>query len=267
VLEEWRGDAGKERITLVHLLAHTSGLPAHRPFYSHGESPEETLRRVLAEPLEAAPGERYVYSDLGYIALGEWVRRVSGEGLDAFVRRVLAPLGMGDTGYLPAPEERGRIAAGEHREELGRHQWGEVNDDNARALGGVSGHAGLFGTAPDLARYLEGCWLPWRDEDDGLLASALVRAALRDQTGDLPARRGLGWVLRGDAWDPSGLLTSERSFGHTGYTGTSVWVDPETRLVVVLLTNRVHAPRGAGIVGLRRRFHNAVAAALRSGRH
>ncbi len=262
VFPEWKDDPEKSQITLLHLLTHTSGLPAHRPFYSHGWTPEEIIEEVIATPLEAPPGTRNTYSDLGYILLGEWVRRVCGETLDVLLERELyGPLGMCDTRYRPPAEWHERVAAGEYREYLGRYQWGEVNDDNAYALGGVSGHAGLYSTARDLARYLDACWLPWRRSPGALLSPATMRAALKNQTSGLDARRGLGWVLRGDRWDHSGLLGSERGFGHTGYTGTSLWVDPDLKLKIVLLTNRVHSSAGAGIVGLRRRFHNTVTAA------
>ncbi len=262
VFEEWAGVESKSSITLVHLLTHTSGLPAHRDFYSHGWPPEEILHEVLTTPLEYIPGTGYVYSDLGYILLGEWLRRMTGETLDVFVRRRLfEPLRMQHTTYRPPAAWHERTAASEYREHLGRHQWGEVNDDNAWALGGVSGHAGLFGAAGDLARYVDSCWSPWLPGPDGPLCRAVTEAALRNHTTELGAHRGLGWTLRGDIWDPSGLLMSPFSFGHTGYTGTSIWIDPARQLKIILLTNRVHSGLGGGIVGLRRRFHNAVAAA------
>lgn len=262
VFPEWKDDPEKSELTLLQLLTHTSGFPAHHPFYAHGWSADEIMRQVISTPLEAPPGTRYTYSDLGYILLGEWVRRVTGETLDVLLERELyVPLGMSDTRYRPPNEWRERTAAGEYREHLGRHQWGEVNDDNAYALGGVSGHAGLYSTASDLARYLDACWLPWRLSPDGRLSPAVVRAALSDHTSGLGARRGLGWVLKGDRWDNSGLLGSEQGFGHTGYTGTSLWIDPVLKLKIILLTNRVHSSLEPGIVGLRRRFHSAVTAA------
>ncbi len=259
---EWGGDDRKAAITLQHLLTHTSGLPAHRDFYSHGWSPEEIVQRVLATPLDAAPGSRMTYSDLGYILLGEWVRRVTGETLDAFVhRRLYEPLGMADTMFRPSGALRKRTAAGARGQR--RNQWGQVNDDNAHALGGVSGHAGLYSTADDLARYLDACWLPWRPSLDGPLSLAVVRSALWDYTAPLGAHRGWGWTLRGDPWDASGSLMYGSAFGHTGYTGTSIWVDPARKLKIILLTNRVHLGLGPGIIGLRRRFHNVVVAAYK----
>ncbi len=261
VFEEWAGDPHKGRITLLHLLTHTSGLPAHVKLYDHGWSPEEIIQQVLSTPLAHPPGVRVVYSDLGYILLGEWVRRVTGQDLATWTREhIYESLGMRDTMFLPPTELRDRIAACEYRDYLGGYQRGQVNDDNSWALGGVSGHAGLFSTAQDLAIYLDACWLSWAEE--GFFPRPLVAAALRDYTAGLGGHRGLGWVLKGDPYDNSGQLTSPRAFGHTGYTGTSLWIDPEYRLKMILLTNRVHATLRPGIVSLRRRFHNAVVCAL-----
>lgn len=261
-LQEWDGDESRGGITPLHLLTHTSGLPAWRDLHSHGWRPDEILREVLSAPLDAPPGTRMVYSDLGFILLGEWVRRVTGRTLDEWTHTHLyGPLGMVDTCFCPPADRRERIAAGEYREHLGRHQWGEVNDDNAYALGGVSGHAGLFSTVQDLSRYVDACWLSWRPDPNGPLAPAVVSAALRDYTASLGAHRGLGWTLKGDVWDPSGQLMSPSTFGHTGYTGTSIVIDPERGLKVILLTNRVHTSLAPGIVSLRRRFHNVAAAA------
>lgn len=264
VLTEWREDPAKARVTLRSLLAHTSGLPNWRDLHSHGWTPEEIVGWVLAEPLEAKPGERYAYSDLGYILLGVWAERVAGAPLDELVRRrVLAPLGLAETLYLPTESLRPRLAAGEWRDALGRWQWGEVNDDNARALGAAAGHAGLFAPAADLARYLDALWLPWRRSGPSHVPPDLAAEALRDQTGRIPeARRGLGWTLRGDTWDPTGERMSARSFGHTGYTGTSLWIDPELQVAVILLANRVHRPGGPSVVPLRSRFHDAIANAV-----
>ncbi|MDQ3856284.1 MAG: beta-lactamase family protein [Chloroflexota bacterium] len=263
VFDEWQSDPSKADITAMHLLTHTSGLPAWCDLHSHGWSRRRIVEEVLGTPLEAPPGEACVYSDLGFILLGEWLERLAGKTLDRWLAdRVYGPLRMQDTGFLPGEELRPRLAACEYREQLGRHQLGEVNDDNAQAMGGVSGHAGLFSTAGDLARYLDACWLPAATDRPQLLAPVAARAALRDRTAHLGAHRGLGWALKNDPWDSSGLLSSARTFGHTGYTGTSLVVDPELGLGIILLTNRVHKSLGPGIVTLRRRFHNVVIAAV-----
>ncbi|MBY6275321.1 serine hydrolase domain-containing protein, partial [Symbiobacterium thermophilum] len=256
---------GREEIRIRHLLTHTSGLPAGSlAVREPAASREERIARIAEVPLEARPGSRILYSDLGFILLGELVARVSGRPLDRFVReQVHGPLGLEETGYLPEGERAANAAATEFREHLGRYQCGEVHDQTAAALGGVSGHAGLFGTAPEVAAYGQ----MWLEGGRGVLSPASVAAATRDQTPHIPGNehRGLGWIVahEGAAFLSCGDLFSVGSFGHTGFTGTSLWVDPRRRLVVALLTNRVHFGRSDYIVRLRPRFHNAVAAALR----
>jgi N-acetylmuramic acid 6-phosphate etherase len=260
------GCGNKEDITLRHLLTHTSGLPAHVKFWEKGLRAEEVPPFIFGMRLAegAQPGTQVIYSDLGFIVLGEVLRRVTGVRVDEFAaREVFAPLGMADTRFLPPEEERSRIAATEYRADLGRVMWGEVHDENALALGGVAGHAGLFSTAEDIARYAlvwlgKGQWQGIR-----ILSKATVAAATSEET-DSGERRGLGWVLKSGKLSSGGDLLSARSYGHTGFTGTSLWCDPETGTAVILLTNRVHAGReGDAIIRLRPRFANAVAAARR----
>ncbi|MDF2725833.1 MAG: putative beta-lactamase [Paenibacillus sp.] len=257
--------SGKEAVTVKQLLAHTSGLAAHARLYEYGGSADERKAALFALPLDYEPGTRSVYSCLGFITLGEIAAALYGKPLDAAAQSELfAPLGMRDSGFAPAAEQRPRIAATEYSAHLGRHKWGEVHDENAASLDGVSGNAGLFATAGDLARYAA-MWLSGGRTAAGeqLLSGAAVRAAVRCQTPGLaePANRGLGWVLRGDPWDASGDLLSPACYGHTGFTGTSLWIDPELDCFAVLLTNRVHFGRDKSVVRLRACFHNAVAAA------
>lgn len=254
---------GKASVTVKQLLTHTSGLIAHTNLYSHGWSPEEIKAHIFSRPLEYEPGTKVVYSDLGYITLGEIAQTLFEESLDTAAKRyVFEPLGMNDTFYLPPADRLSRIAATEYSPDLGRHKWGEVHDENAGALGGVSGHAGLFSTASDLAKYAS-MWLAKGQigEKGRLLSRASVEAATRTQTGNLLANRGLGWVLKGDSMDASGDLMSPASFGHTGFTGTSLTIDPAEDTFAVLLTNRVYYGREKSVVRLRHFFHNAVAAA------
>lgn len=248
---------GKDRVTLRHLLTHTSGLPAHRPFHDLPGTPGTRLAAVLREPLVSAPGTAVVYSDPGFIALGEVVRAVTAAPLEqAVTEMVLAPLGMTHTRYLPPGDWLGRIAATEPDAD-GVPRTGVVHDENAASLGGVAGHAGLFGTGPDLARYLQGCWLA---PDGPVLSSSVRRQAVRCQTGDLDGRRGLGWTLRGDRWDHMSVHWPATGAGHTGFTGTSVAFDPVHGLWAVLLTNGVHLGRDAGTVKrLRRSVSDALA--------
>jgi CubicO group peptidase (beta-lactamase class C family) len=257
--------AGKDQVTVRHLLAHTSGLPSDRD-YPQVPARRGTDRRAaivaaaLAEPLIARPGGAYAYSDVGFIALGELVAAVTGHGLDEVTRElVCAPLGMAAR-YLPPREWAGGIAATEIVD--GAAKAGVVHDENAEALGGVAGHAGLFGTAADLARYAS--WWAAGPAGGPAVPAWLRDEALRCQTGGLAGRRGLGWVLPGDRWDNMGDGWPASGAGHTGFTGTSLSFDPRTGLWAVLLTNAVHFGRGPGhsVVALRKQVHAAVAAEL-----
>ncbi len=256
----------KDNITVRHLLTHTSGLPAHIKYWQMGLRGREIIRHIcdMELPPEPGLGSEVVYSDLGFIILAELLRRVTGQTMDRFAaKEVFGPLGMTNTGYLPPAEIRNRVAATEYRADLGRVMWGEVHDENTLALGGISGHAGLFSTAEDIARYVlmwlgGGAWQGVR-----VLSRATVVAATSEET-SAGERRGLGWMLKSHRFSSGGDLFSASSYGHTGFTGTSIWCDPETETAAILLTNRVHAGRdGKAIIRLRPRFANAVAAAVR----
>jgi CubicO group peptidase (beta-lactamase class C family) len=248
---------GKGEVTVRQLLAHSSGLPGQRRYYQYLNDAGEVRAAALAEPLIAAPGTALRYSDVGFIVLGELTAAVAGCGLDDLVREVVcAPLGMKATRYLPPAGWAGRIAATEIVR--GTAKVGVVHDENAETLGGVAGHAGLFGTAADLARFAAA----WAGDGSG--PTGLRAEALRCQTEGLAGRRGLGWGLRHDTWDNMGDGWPASGAGHTGFTGTSLSVDPGTGLWAVLLTNSVHFGRGAGhsVVALRKQVHAAVAAEL-----
>jgi CubicO group peptidase (beta-lactamase class C family) len=260
---------GKGSVTIRHLLTHTAGLPAWIDLRgaSAGRHPAGgALERTLAEPLERPPGAAVVYSDLGFITLGAVLSTVGDAPLDVLARReVLAPLGMASSGFLPDADTRRRCAATEIVPERGGLLTGVVHDDNADALGGVAGHAGLFATCADLERFCR-LWLG-RGRLDGVrhLSPATVDVATRDQTGG-DRRRGLGWVLQPNPfWVPADLC-SPRAYSHTGFTGTSLLIDPQPGVFVVLLTNRVHPSRepatAAAVREVRGRFHNAVLAAV-----
>lgn len=240
-----------QEVRIRHLLTHTSGLPA-------GAKLKQFEQAVAIAP-EKPVGAQIIYSDIGAILLGLVVEAVSGLRLDRFfAERVAGPVGMPDTLFRPGPERASSAAATEYRDWLGRHQCGDVHDENANTLGGVAGHAGLFGTAADLWRYAQA----WLLGEPRLLSRATVRAATRSLTDRLGDRRGLGWVIKGEEYASCGDLFSLSSYGHTGFTGTSLWVDPERGWIVILLTNRVYYGRHDHILRLRPRFHNAVAAAL-----
>ncbi len=229
----------KDRVTVRQLLTHTSGLPAGRDIWRITQSPLEARAAVVGSSLEARPGSRYIYSDLGADLLGLIVEVVSGEPLDKFLdRRVFAPLGMNDTFYRPADSLRYRIAPTEVTPPRGYPLRGEVHDENAFALGGVAGHAGLFSTAADLSVFAQ--MMLNGGEYNGV--QIISRPTVELFTSRSVGHRALGWdTAEGDYG--SGRYLGATAYGHTGFTGTSMWIDPERQMFVILLTNRVHAAR------------------------
>jgi CubicO group peptidase (beta-lactamase class C family) len=246
-LPEWTG-ANKEKVTVRHLITHQSGLPAFKQHYKVTASPDSILKLFIATPLDTLPGVRMVYSDIGAILLGKIVERVSGETLDGYLaRHVFTPLGMLDTRYKPPVELRPRIAPTENDPWRGRHLVGEVHDENAFALGQVSGHAGLFSTAHDLAR-LAGAYLNGGAIGGGRLARAATIKQFTTVADSTFSSRALGW----DTPSPhssAGHFMRRPAFGHTGFTGTSLWIDPEHDVYVLLLTNRVNPTRANQKIG------------------
>lgn len=251
---------GKENVTIRHLLTHTAGLAPWLSLELEPGTRPEYIQRILVAPLDQAPGQSIVYSDLGFILLGELVHVVSGKPLDQYATEfIFRPHGLDSLCFNPAPFLAKTCAATEFRPHLGRCQVGEVHDERATCLGGVAGHAGLFGTALDVCAYGQ-LWL------GGLLGPATLAAATRIQAEDEGDVRGLGWIVLRPRYSlmSCGDLFTPGAFGHTGFTGTSLWNDPATGLSVALLTNRVHFGRDPeAIIRLRPRFHNALAAALR----
>ena len=243
----------KRHITLRDLLTHRSGLPRWVPFYILPGDPARVAEEIGALPLDYETGTRVVYSDPNYVALGLALERATGATLDAlFAERVAGPLGLADTRYRPDAALRPRIAASEtgnvfEREMVGDEGaayagwrshvvWGEVHDGNAHFLGGVAGHAGLFGTAREVAlvgeQFLPGSRLLERDET--------FEAFRTNYTPGLEEHRSVGWMLASTPDSSAGPALALDAFGHTGFTGTSVWIDPHAARVVVLLTNRTH---------------------------
>jgi CubicO group peptidase (beta-lactamase class C family) len=245
---EFTGE-NKDQVLVRHLLTHTSGLPAWVPLHLQTETKDEAVRRVLEWPLESLPGEQYVYSDLGAITMAQVVERVADEPLDRFLeRRLFGPLEMERTRFRPPEEWHPFIAPTENDPWRGRVLLGEVHDENASRLGGVSGHAGLFSNGPDLATFA--AWLldAYHDrlekDEPAFLPGSVVRRFTAKQPGPEGSTRAIGWDTPTPGGPSSaGTRMSPASFGHTGFTGTSIWIDPEREIFIILLTNRVHPTR------------------------
>ncbi len=282
---------GKAAATIRHLLTHTSGLPAWDMLYLPGparggstparacRSASEAVARICAAPAAGPPGSRIEYSDLGFILLGHLVEQLSAPLRIHARRQIFEPLGMNHTRFVPPRSWRRQCAATEignayersraAEQGLGRRfRWrthllrGEVHDGNAWYLGrGVAGHAGLFGTVSDLARFGRAMLGGGLLDGARVLRRETITEATKSQTPDIASHpRGLGWALRG--WPAFGARASVVAFGHTGFTGTSLLLDPQRDLAIVLLTNRVHPrvedPEGGGITAFRPVFHDAV---------
>lgn len=252
---------GKEAVTVEHLLLHTSGLTADNPVADYKDGPAEALKRIAGLGLEAEPGSRFKYSDVGFIALGHLAELVSGKSLDEFARvNVFDPLGMKDTTFRPGQELRERCAPTDAKGEAAAR--GVVHDPRAKAMGGVAGHAGLFATADDLARFAR--MLLNGGELEG--KRVLSPLGVRRMTAPVPVpggSRSRGWDVDTAYSAPRGdLFPRGDGFGHTGFTGTSLWIDPPSRTAVIVLTNRVHISEKVPVTALRKDVANVVAGAI-----
>lgn len=260
-LPEFAG-GGREAVTIRHLLTHTSGLRPDISLKPDWSGYAAGLKLCLAETLTARPGERFIYSDTGPILLGEIVRRITGRGLDEFLAaEVYRPLRMHDTGFNPPPGQRGRVAPTEV--ENGAPVRGVVHDPRARRLGGVAGHAGLFSTAADLARFARMMLQDGELEGVRIFRPETVRLMTSVQTPPGLPRRGLGWDIDSAYAGPRGELFPLGSFGHTGWTGTSLWIDPFSQTFVLFLSNRNHPDERGSVTALRRQLGTLAAQAVR----
>jgi len=277
LLPEFEG-ADRAHVTIRHLLSHSSGLPAHRPFWrAAADAPSE--RRAISllaarEPLEYEPGTRAVYSDLGFIVLGWLLERATGERLDVLAHhQITAPLGLGSTTFmsLSDPDDRARllgdrsIAATQMCPERHRVLIGEVDDLNAMAMGGVAGHAGLFSTAADLSEIAGALCRAWRG--DAGAAALVQRDVLRtfwSPSGVENSTWRLGWDGPAAANSQAGTRFSRAGVGHLGFTGCSLWIDPAADTWIVLLSNRVHPaiPNDDRFKRFRPALHDAIVDAL-----
>ncbi len=268
---------GKGAITIRHLLTHVSGL---RPDVDLGEpwtGYEAAIELAREEVPTSAPGERFVYSDINFFLLGDIVSRLAGQTLDAYTRRaVFEPLGMRDTGFLPGPALLPRIAPTERCAQM--DAWpckrpdaaplrGVVHDPTTRRMGGIAGHAGLFSTARDLSRFARMLIDGGRLGAARVLSGATVAAMIAPATpAGMPSVRGLGWDINTSYSSNRGDLFPIGSYGHTGFTGTSLWVDPASKSYVVFLSSRLH-PDGTGdVTALRSKVATVAAAALTGAR-
>ena len=263
ILPEFDGDDRRRReITLRMLLAHSSGLPAHQKFYLTAKTRDELSAAALAVPLAADPASVAVYSDVGFIVLGVALERLADEPLDRFCQReIFGPLGMAHTAFNPSPALRSSIPpTADDRAFRGRVIQGEVYDENASVLGGVAPHAGLFAPSSDVAIFAHAML----HGGSPILRPETLALFTRRQTTPSTTSRALGWDTPSSP-SQSGRHFSAASFGHLGYTGTSLWIDPERQLSITLLTNRTW-PDSANqaIKQVRPHFHDAIIEALES---
>ena len=255
---------GKENVTIEQLMTHTSGFKPWIPLYTIEGDREDRLDYVFQYPLQSAPGTDYTYSDLNMITLGALIERLSGMRLDEYVKQEITdPLGMDDTMYNPPAELKERIAATEYQPWTNRGLvWGEVHDESAWSLDGVAGHAGVFSTASDLAKFAHMYLMEGRYGGTRILEPATVKLLTENRIPEFSGDdHGLGWELQ-QGWFMDALSEST-TLGHTGYTGTSIVVSPTNQTIAILLTNRVHPTRETVSTSpTRRAFARKVADAI-----
>ncbi|HYW51761.1 MAG TPA: serine hydrolase domain-containing protein [Gemmatimonadaceae bacterium] len=260
-LPEWRGPRAST-ITVRQLLAHSSGLAAWRAFYKEAVDKADARAQLMLVGPEVPPGTRYLYSDMNFMLLGMVAEKVTGMSLDrAFATIIARPLKLADTRFLPDSSTIARTAPTEFDPWRQRQLRGEVHDENASRFEGVSGHAGLFSTATDLSRIAR-LWLNRGTQDGVRIASPRTVAIFTRAQDSLVSRRALGWEMA-TGGNSGGRRVSTSAFGHTGFTGTSIWIDPTRDLFVILLTNRVNPTRENRKIGaVRTALADAVVGAI-----
>lgn len=275
----------KQAITIAHLLTHSSGLPAWRPLYILAEGkPENALATIANVPLDYAPSTRVIYSDLGFITMGLLLEKLTGKRLAQLAQdQIFAPLKLEHTFFNPELARQTGIAACETgnaferntcaESNAGEYQnwrqeiiWGQVHDGNAFFLGGAAGHAGLFSSAEETLAIASQFIGKSESKSECLLDPETLALFSRNFTDGLEEHRSLGWQLADTAGSSAGPDLPPNSFGHTGFTGTSCWIDPERQRVFILLTNRTHsrALPFANINSVRRQFHSLAASGLQA---
>lgn len=270
-IPEFKG-TDKEDLTYIDLLTHRGGFQAWYPLYTQGLGDRSYLEALVKRPLRYRPGTREIYSCLGFVTLTIVLERIYSEAVeDLAKKRIFEPLGLTTAMFSPPADLKYRIAATEWGNANERQMvaarslefdlfrnymiWGEVNDGNAFYMGGMAGNAGLFATAMDVYEIAR----QWIVGGGKLLPEGMVRLALRNYTIGLTENRGFGWLLHMTREDHPSAVLSEQCYGHTGFTGTSVWVDPSRDLILVLLTNRLHPyVKPLNMQAIRREFHRLV---------
>lgn len=248
----------KSEVSVRQLMTHTSGISAHIPLYKMDIQPRESIDTILQTEFAYPPESEAVYSCMGYILLGKILEITYGKPLDKLAEEmVFEPLGMQTACYCPA--EKYNVAATEYAPDLNKYAKGIVHDENARFLGGVAGNAGVFASLNDMIQFAN----MLSNRGEGFLSSAMFEKAVANYTPNKIESRGLGFLLTGERPTFAGDLFSNGSYGHTGFTGTSLIVDNNTGLYVILLTNRVHFGReNDKIIRFRRQFHNCIMGSL-----
>lgn len=251
---------GKQSITVRQLLSHTSGLIPDNSIKDYAEGPTIAFQKICQLPTQVPPGSKFIYSDVGFIVLAELVRTISRQSIHEYSQQhIFAALCMKETGYTPAPELQQRAAVTQERD--GKPMRGEVHDPRAYAMGGVAGHAGLFSTASDLAVFAKMMANGGSYGDVRILKPATfaqMTAPIEVSSG----LRTLGWDMRSTYSSNRGDFFSKAAFGHGGFTGTALWIDPEQKLFVIFLSNRVHPDGNGSINSLAGRIGTIAGAAI-----
>ena len=253
------GVNGKDNITIKNLLIHNSGLPAWKKFYGRDLKYDDVINEIYSSELEYKTGEKTVYSDLGIITLGKIIEKVSGKTLDVFCKdEIFIPLKMNETFYNPDDSLK-KLCAPTETDNYWRMKTlqGEVHDETSAMLNGVAGHAGLFSTADDLAKLMSVLLNKGKINQKIFIQQSTIELFTKRVSKE--STRAIGWDTKSDSGSSAGKYFSKNSFGHTGYTGTSIWADPDRNLFVVFLTNRVYPTReNTKIQKVRPQLHNAV---------
>lgn len=253
------GSYGKEKITIKNLLLHNSGLPAWKKFYGRDLSYNEVLSEIFNSSLEYKTGEKTIYSDLGIITLGKIIEKVTGKTLDTFCKEeIFKPLGMNLTFFNP-PDSLKKLCAPTEKDKYWRMKTlqGEVHDETSAMLNGVAGHAGLFSTAVDISKLMAMLMSKGLLDNKEYIKKSTIELFTKRYS--VESTRALGWDTKSDSGSSAGNYFSKNSFGHTGFTGTSIWADPEKNLFVIFLTNRVYPTReNSGLTKVRPALHNEI---------